>query len=252
MDRGLDYLEQQRLHSASAKRDRMRWSSDESNELESEHAKRVRRASAIRKRVAGVFSTPAERAFALRGFGGARLRDIAQEAGVHHALVHHYYGDKRGLLEEVIQRGLERMAEAARAALTAPLTLEGTVRAFVGVAVRLLRRQPRPAAHHRRRVSQPRAGVVRRHARRRSARSAARCSSRLKLAIEHGQKHGHVRTDISADSLILLGFGAIVYRFDMAESLLTAMGLAKARSTDIAAEREHAIQYVLSAMRPQK
>src|SRR5882672_10874276 len=69
----------------------------------------------------------AERAFALRGFGGARLRDIAQEAGVHHALVHHYYGDKRGLLQEVIQRGLERMAEAARAALHVSPTLEGTV-----------------------------------------------------------------------------------------------------------------------------
>src|SRR5262245_20632140 len=70
----------------------------------------------------------AERAFALRGFGGARLRDIAQEAGVHHALVHHYYGDKRGLLQEVISRGLSRISVAAREALAAPSSLEGSVR----------------------------------------------------------------------------------------------------------------------------
>src|ERR1044071_7462769 len=68
----------------------------------------------------------AERAFALRGFGGARLRDIAQEAGVHHALVHHYYGDKRGLLQEVLNRGLERMSQAGRDALATRQTLDGT------------------------------------------------------------------------------------------------------------------------------
>ena len=75
----------------------------------------------------------AERAFALRGFGGARLRDIAQEAGVHHALVHHYFGDKRGLLEEVTRRGLSRISDAALTALDGPTTLDSTVRAFVAV-----------------------------------------------------------------------------------------------------------------------
>ena len=68
----------------------------------SKRAPRKRNPDESRRRILDA----AERAFALRGFGGARLRDIAQEAGVHHALVHHYYGDKRGLLQEVIQRGL--------------------------------------------------------------------------------------------------------------------------------------------------
>src|SRR3954467_15317707 len=52
----------------------------------------------------------AESAFARRGFDGARLRDIAQEAGVHHALVHHYYGDKRGLFKEVVERALSTIS----------------------------------------------------------------------------------------------------------------------------------------------
>ena len=191
----------------------------------------------------------AERAFALRGFGGARLRDIAQEAGVHHALVHHYYGDKRGLLEEVIKRGLGRISDAARHALAAPMTLEGTVRAFVGVLFdfcaenRGLLRIIDDAFRNRELVSfdviQQALGA-----------HAGPVLTRIKQAIENGQKAGQVRTDLSVDSLILLGFGAIVYRFDMAENLLTAMGLTPRGEQDLDADREHTIQYILSAMQP--
>jgi AcrR family transcriptional regulator len=190
----------------------------------------------------------AERAFAARGFGGARLRDIAQEAGVHHALVHHYFNDKRGLLEQVIQRGLERMAEAGRAALDAQLTLEGTVRAFVGVLFdfcannRGLLRILNDALRNRALASldvtqqtiQSRVGPL---------------LERLKQAIEGAQKHGIVRDDVTVDSLILLGLGAIVHRFDIAERLLVAMGLPRRSDADLIAEREHTIRYVLSAMR---
>ena len=62
---------------------------DESDEIEESDTTQVRRPprrrnpDASRRRILDA----AERAFALRGFGGARLRDIAQEAGVHHALV---------------------------------------------------------------------------------------------------------------------------------------------------------------------
>jgi TetR/AcrR family transcriptional regulator len=193
----------------------------------------------------------AERAFALRGFGGARLRDIAQEAGVHHALVHHYYGDKRGLLQEVLNRGLERMSQAGRDALGTRQGLDGTVRAFVGVLFdfcannRGLLRIIEEAFRNRELVSfDVIQGAL--------AALAGPVLARLKAAIEFGQSNGFVRSDIPADSLILIGFGAIVYRFDTAESLLTAMGLPERTAANLLAEREHAIQYVLSAMKPAK
>jgi TetR/AcrR family transcriptional regulator len=191
----------------------------------------------------------AERAFALRGFGGARLRDIAQEAGVHHALVHHYYGDKRGLLQEVTQRGLERMSQAGRAALASPGTLDSTVRAFVGVLFdfcannRGLLRIIEDAFRNRELVSFDVTQAA-------LAQLAGPVLARLKEAIEAGQKRGVVRVDLPAASLILLGFSAIVYRFDTAESLLVAMGLPLNVEQGLSAEREHAIQYVLSAMKP--
>jgi AcrR family transcriptional regulator len=177
------------------------------------------------------------------------LRDIAQEAGVHHALVHHYYGDKRGLLEEVIKRGLGRISDAARDALSAPVTLEGTVRAFVGVLFdfcannRGLLRIIDDAFRNRELVSfdviQQALGA-----------HAGPVLSRIKKTISTGQELGRVRSDLTVDSMILLGFGAIVYRFDMAENLLTAMGLPQREGTDLGVEREHAIQYILSAMQP--
>lgn len=190
----------------------------------------------------------AERAFALRGFGGARLRDIAQEAGVHHALVHHYYGDKRGLLEEVIKRGLGRISEAARHALTAPQSLEGTVRAFVGVLFdfcannRGLLRIIDDAFRNRELVS---FDVIQQAL----GNQAGPVLGRIRKTIQTGQELGQVRSDLSVDSMVLLGFGAIVYRFDMAENLLTAMGLPE-RNEDLGKEREYAIQYILSAMQP--
>jgi AcrR family transcriptional regulator len=190
----------------------------------------------------------AERAFALRGFGGARLRDIAQEAGVHHALVHHYYGDKRGLFQEVIKRGLGRVSLAGRDALAGP-TLEATVRSFVGVLFdfcannRNLLRIVEDALRNKEwacwDLTQEALGAL-----------AGPLLATLKQRIEIGQRTGFVRTDVTAQSLIVLGFGAIVYRFDNAEVLLAAMGLVESEK-DLVNEREHVIQYVLAAMRPQ-
>jgi AcrR family transcriptional regulator len=190
-----------------------------------------------------------ERAFALRGFGGARLRDIAQEAGVHHALVHHYFDDKHGLFQEVLNRGIERISLAGRDALAAPTGLEAAVRAFVGVLFdfcsnnRFLLRIIEDALRNREWAS----WQVTHDA---LAALAGPLLSLLKQRIEIGQRHGTVRSEITPESLIMLGFGAIVYGFDTAETLLSAMGLPQPTEQDLAVQREHAIQYVVGAMRP--
>ena len=191
----------------------------------------------------------AERAFALRGFGGARLRDIAQEAGVHHALVHHYYDDKRGLFEEVLKRGIARISHAGQDALSVPAGLEATVRAFVGVLFdfcannRYLLRIVEDALRNQERASfQVTHDAL--------AEIAGPLLALLKQRIATGQKVGTVRTELTPESLILLGVGAIVYGFDTAETLLSAMGLPAPTEHDLTAQRESAIQYVMGAMRP--
>jgi TetR/AcrR family transcriptional regulator len=49
----------------------------------------------------------AERVFAEKGFGGARVDAIAEEAGYNKALIFHYFGDKEGLYQALIERMME-------------------------------------------------------------------------------------------------------------------------------------------------
>ncbi len=46
----------------------------------------------------------AERLFAERGFGETALRDVAAQAGVTRSLIHHHFGSKEGLWQEVVGR----------------------------------------------------------------------------------------------------------------------------------------------------
>lgn len=55
--------------------------------------------------------TAAARLFAEKGFEGARVDEIAKEAGVNKATLYYQIGDKRALYETIITRVITRMAE---------------------------------------------------------------------------------------------------------------------------------------------
>ncbi|MDH5675748.1 MAG: TetR/AcrR family transcriptional regulator [Myxococcales bacterium] len=194
----------------------------------------------------------AERAFSLRGFAGARLRDIAQEAGVHHALVHHYYGDKRGLFEEVVNRGLSRVSAAGLEALADPSDFEKTVRGFIGMLfdfcsnnrslLRIIEGAFRDSD-----------SVAHEVAERSLSTLAGPLLNALRGRMAQGQQMGAIRTDLPVESLILLGFGTVIYRFVTADNMLVAMGVLEDGPDavpDLDREREHAVQYILAAMAP--
>lgn len=52
----------------------------------------------------------AEEVFAAKGFDGARMKDIAANAGVNPALLHHYFVDKETLHEKVVERGMRALS----------------------------------------------------------------------------------------------------------------------------------------------
>jgi TetR/AcrR family transcriptional regulator len=87
----------------------------------------------------------AERLFAECGFANTSLRDISSASGVSHPLIHHHFGSKEGLCQEVKRRLVESYArkfpEAAGAA-SQPLDLGDEMRrlmAFIGDSPALLR-----------------------------------------------------------------------------------------------------------------
>ena len=80
----------------------------------------------------------AEDLFSKHGFYGVTIREVAREAGVDTALVHYYFGAKRGLFVAVFLRRAEvwndeRVAAINRYALAnaGSMTLEGLLRAFL-------------------------------------------------------------------------------------------------------------------------
>jgi TetR/AcrR family transcriptional regulator len=63
---------------------------------------RVRSSVESKKRILDA----AETEFAAKGMDGARLGSIARVAGVQQALIHHYFVDKAGLYEAVVERAI--------------------------------------------------------------------------------------------------------------------------------------------------
>ena len=69
--------------------------------------------------------------FLRKGTSGARMQDIAREAGVNHALVHYYFRTKDRLAEAVFRRAALKLLPPAAAILASDMPLEEKVRRVV-------------------------------------------------------------------------------------------------------------------------
>jgi len=54
----------------------------------------------------------AERLFASQGYSATSMREIAEASGVNPAMIHYYFGSKKALLQNVMERTLEPLATA--------------------------------------------------------------------------------------------------------------------------------------------
>jgi AcrR family transcriptional regulator len=85
---------------------------------------------------ANALRTAAERVFAERGFYGATIRDIADEAGVNLSLVSYHFGGKEALFQHVIEYRLDELIgalERAFANIPEPTDQRAVISAFVDV-----------------------------------------------------------------------------------------------------------------------
>ena len=84
----------------------------------------------------------AEREFATRGFEGARLRDVAAGADVHHALLHHYFGDKLGLFRAVLRNAFDGVSTRTIALLSGGSSMRDMLETYIDMLVDLHAENP--------------------------------------------------------------------------------------------------------------
>lgn len=188
----------------------------------------------------------AEVAFANRGFDGARLRDIAQAASVHHALVHHYYEDKVGLFRAVLTRALSHVSNSGIEVIDRGGSFDEIVEGVVGVCfdffskharlVSVLETAYRDETSTSYELAHEAVGAF-----------TAPLLVAVKRRIEYGQTRGTVRKDIQAGTIVMLAFGAIAFRFRVGRGHGRILGLTSS-DDDLSVDRAATIAFVRAAL----
>ncbi|MBA3381392.1 MAG: TetR/AcrR family transcriptional regulator [Actinobacteria bacterium] len=179
----------------------------------------------------------AVRVFARNGYHGARVGDIATEAGVAHGLLYHYFGSKEEVLETVFRENFSELLDRFRAVEEADESagekLEGIAKillrtwrndpALVTVMVREVARSPQLQAQ----VDEVRQAF-----------------SIVQRVIEEGQADGAFRRDIDAELASFVVYGGL-------EEVLTGWVLGQLPDGDeeVARAEETAIQLTLGGLR---
>lgn len=154
----------------------------------------------------------AEREFATKGYDGTRLRDVALAVGVHHALLHHYFGDKEGLFRAVLERAIGKLSTQAFELMRTTSDVRELVRRYVDVVVDY--------------YAQNRALVQILHFAQLDTGSPAysMCTEIAQdmllplveatvRTIERAQRHGSLRDDVDARRMVAIAMGAAGYLF---------------------------------------
>lgn len=176
----------------------------------------------------------AARVFARKGFHTSRVGDIAEEAGVAHGLLYHYFSSKDEVLETIFNEHWSALLErihAVEASGDPPVEqLRGIVQAmFHGWrhdpdVVRVVIREIARSAEVGQRVGE-----------------LVKPIGAIRRIFERGQSEGEFRRDLDADTAAVIVYGAI-------DELVTGWVLGRLRGTDDdVASAEHHIVEVLAA-----
>lgn len=141
----------------------------------------------------------AEAVFLEKGFGNSALSEIARRAGMTKSLIHHYFGSKENLWQEVKQRRFDHYAHLQLDMLKEAQPTAGLLRNSVELYFRFLKENPE---------------IVRILAWMFLERDQEECLNKDQELIEAGlaqiragQKEGHLRADIDARFILFVFLG---------------------------------------------
>jgi len=191
--------------------------------------------------------------FMRRGTAGARMTEIAREAGVNHALVHYYFRSKQRLAEAVFRRAIGQFFPAMIGVLASDAPLEDKVRMVAAAQIdMLLNNRYLPGYllaelnHYPERAEQllsTMAGTT-------PANLRVRLFGTLGKQLEDAARSGLLR-EIRPQEFVLNLVSMIVYPFAARPLVMAIMGMDDATFTAAMEARKKEIPaFFLSALRP--
>ena len=190
--------------------------------------------------------------FIRRGTSGARMQEIAAEAGVNQALLHYYFRSKQRLAEAVFREAAARLVPAVLRLLSSDAALEQKVEGFVHLYIDTVREQPFLPGYilaelhqHPERVRglQEAIGVQ-------PAMVAKTLLAKLRTQLEEGAKSGTLRR-IAPEQFIVSLLALTVFPFAARPVLDLALGMNDDGFGRFLDERRAELPaFILSALRP--
>jgi TetR/AcrR family transcriptional regulator len=191
--------------------------------------------------------------FMRRGTAGARMTEIAREAGVNHALVHYYFRNKQRLAEAVFRRAIGQFFPVMIGVFASDAPLEDKVRMVAAAQIDMLQRNRylpgyllAELNHYPERAEQllnSMAGTT-------PANVRARLFGTLGKQLEDAARGGTIRA-VGPQEFVLNLVSLVVYPFAARPLLMAIMGMDDATFTDLMEERKKDIPaFFLAALRP--
>ena len=160
----------------------------------------------------------AVRVFARRGFHAARVGDIAEEAGVAHGLLYHYFSSKEEVLETIFRETWADLLAAVRDVEESGEPAEEQLRQVAAILLRSWRRDPDLVRVLVR-------GVARSSELDRRVGDVGDAFAAIERIVRRGQETGELRPELDARLTSVIFYGAI-------EELLTGWVLELLPDTD--------------------
>jgi AcrR family transcriptional regulator len=144
----------------------------------------------------------AARVFAEKGFHGARISDVAEEAGVAYGLVYHYFRSKDELLETIFRESWGRLIGVLESIADTPKPALERLRLVTAALLRTWQQEPDLVRVLVREVA--RSAQVQSHAGELGAAFAI-----IRRVIEDGQASGEIRAELDPRLAAWIVYGAV-------------------------------------------
>ena len=179
----------------------------------------------------------AVRVFARSGYHGARVGDIAEEAGVAHGLLYHYFDSKEEVLRTIFRENWGVLLGRFRAVETADEPADRKLEGIVKILLRTWRNDPDLVTVMVREVTRSR------HLQE-EVEGVREAFAVVERIVQQGQKEGSFERDLDARFASWLLYGGL-------EEVLTGwvLGQLPDADGDVARAEETAVRFTLAALR---